>query len=324
LNTKSLILCASTKLDIPAGEALPTRLKLLNWGSNPGTKGDMICNATTLRELGRNQRAANYERIAFDFEHNSVKNSDAYRGEPAAVAGYGIPEVVEGEGLFLNSIEWTAEGKQFIGGRHYVDQSPALLTNARGEVIFIHSAAACRNGALNESRITLNSSDLPALNSMTDYKPLILMILGLPETATDADIEAAAKAFAEKNATLNTAAETLGKLDLTKLTTLAADFKALTDKFTALEAKVSGDEYQAVLNSAAAEGKVIPKALTEGAGRISLEQLKLLTANTPVTVPLEKRTPAHVPVEKITLNSADEENVRKQLGIPKEVWDAAK
>lgn len=308
---KSLILCASAKLEIPAGESLPTRIKLLNWGSNPGTKGDMICNATTLRELGRNQRAANFERIAFDFEHNTVKGSDTYRGEPAKVAGYGVPEVVDGQGLFLNSIEWTEDGKQFVGGKHYIDQSPALLTNARGEVIFLHSAAACRNGALNESRITLNSANGLFLNSMTDYKPLIIMILGLPETATDAEIEAAAKAFAEKQSAIVTnSADFAGKLTL-----LTTQITALETKLAGLDTKVTADEYQLALNSAAAEGKVIPKTLTEGATRINLDQLKLLVAGTESTVPLDRRTPAHVPLDKVVTLSAEDKAVAKQLGI---------
>lgn len=135
----------------------------MSWGDNPGAKGNFILNGTSLAQLPKNQKASGFDRVALDFEHNTVKGSSAYKGEPVLVAGHGTPDLVSGVGLFLNNIEWTAEGRQFVGGRHYIDLSPTILTNSAREVTFLHSAAVCRQGAL--EGVTILTAD--ALSFLT-------------------------------------------------------------------------------------------------------------------------------------------------------------
>lgn len=120
----------------------------MNWGENPGAKGTFIINETSLQLLPKHQTQYNYDRVALDFEHNTVPNSPTYKGEPAEVAAYGTPEILSNDGLYLKDLEWTKEGIKYVGGGHYHDLSPTIFPNARGEVIFLHSAAACRQGAL--------------------------------------------------------------------------------------------------------------------------------------------------------------------------------
>ncbi len=319
-----LILCDSQPINLDAAsKTLPSRLKIMNWGVNDGAKGKFIINAAGAQQFAANQKASNFDRVAFDFEHNTVKGSTAYKGEPCEVAGHGTPEIVDGEGLFLNNIEWTAEGQKFVGGRHYIDASPSVITNGAGEVIFLHSVAACRQGALVGSELKLNSADFPNLklnNSTMNYKDIILKLLKLPATATDEEITAAL------DAAMKTEVETLSadsKCELLKqIKTLTATVDTLVAGQKTLETKVTTDERTLILNSAAAEGKVVPKELTEGDSALDIKQLKTLVAALPVTVPLERRTPAQTPHSApgaLTTLSA-EEAVRKQLGITEEEW----
>lgn len=315
-----LILCDSQPINLDAAsKTLPSRLKIMNWGVNNGAKGKFIINAAGAQQFAANQKASNFDRVAFDFEHNTVKGSSAYKGEPCEVAGHGTPEIVDGEGLFLNNIEWTAEGQKFVGGRHYIDASPSIITNAAGEVVFLHSVAACRQGALVGSELQLNAADFPKLQLNTmNHKAKLIELLNLSADATDAQIEAA---LAKKPEVETLSADNKGEL-LKQIKTLTATVDTLVKGQKTLETKVTTDERTLILNSAAAEGKVVPKELTEGDSALDIKQLKTLVAALPVTVPLERRTPAQTPHSApgaLTTLSA-EEAVRKQLGITEEEW----
>jgi phage I-like protein len=323
-----LHLLASTSITLDASGAMPTRLKLLAWGANEtGGKGTFLVNETTLAQLAANQKASNFDTVAFDFEHNTVKGSPNYAGEPCKVAGHGTPLVLSGEGLFLDAIEWTKEGKEFVGGRHYIDVSPSILTSPKGEVIFLHSAAACRQGATVGATITLSADINSKLQpSMFDPKKFALEILGLPETATDSEMQAAADSFrafltAEKVTTLSgiiPALKTLAaKPDSTsnvqsELATLKASIEKLTN--TSVE-----KERATLLTAAAAAGKVIPDALKTA-------DLTILSAAIDAiqpSVPLTKHTVTVQGGGVVTL-SAEALSVAKQLGITPEEMAAIK
>lgn len=327
---KEIQLLASTPITLAAGGAMPTRLKLLSWGRNEtGGKGTFLVNETTLSQLAANQVASNFDRVAFDFEHNTVKGSPNYAGEPCKVAGHGTPLVLSGEGLFLDQIEWTAEGKDYVGGRHYIDVSPSILTSPKGEVIFLHSAAACRQGATVGSTITLSATELTTLNSqlttMFDPTKALRKLLGLPETATEAELETAANAALaemgdESVKTLSAQIKTLKAAQPATPAPTAVEQELKTLKASVeLLTKTSVDkERTALLTAAAAAGKVIPDALKNA----DLAILTAAIAAIAPSVPLEKQTVTLKSGSVITL-SGDDEAVCKQLGLSKEEFEAA-
>ena len=59
-----------------------------------------------------------------------------------------MPRVIPGEGLFIENLRWTPEGEASVKGGHHPDLSPAIKTNDAGEVVFVHSAALCRQGGV--------------------------------------------------------------------------------------------------------------------------------------------------------------------------------
>jgi hypothetical protein len=101
---------------------LPTRLKLLEFGVNVTTKGDVVLGDKTLSLFSSNQKTLGFDRVAIDFEHNTVEGTPAYKEskEPRDVAAYGTPELVPGEGLFLGNITWTPIGLE--KARNFHDQ----------------------------------------------------------------------------------------------------------------------------------------------------------------------------------------------------------
>lgn len=297
---------AGAKLELSSGNELPTRLNVAPWKSHDTGKGKVIVNETTSRELPGNQKRSNFDRIPLDFNHNTVPDSDSYRGEPAKIAGMATPVVVAGEGIIFEDIDWTPEGRDAVSNGHYVDLSPTVQLNARGEVVFIHSAAVCRVGAIPD--LTLFSADpLHSKKSkFMDYKALLSAILGVGENASDEDITKSAQSFAGKISALPSSEQ----------------LTALSAKVGTLETAAAEGERGGIIAAATREGKVIPQTALEGDTKLDNKGLKALCASLPVTVPLEQRTPnvvAFAASAAVTTNSADEE-VRKSMGISEEKW----
>ncbi len=123
---------------------LPRRLKILNWGpNNPSTSGPVTVGKRSAEKLLANQRARGAERVLIDYNHCTVEGAPEHvrrrqSGEPALVFGSGRVNLIEGEGVWLEDVEWTAEGvKQ---ARRYEDMNPAFSFDC-GEVDFINSVA---------------------------------------------------------------------------------------------------------------------------------------------------------------------------------------
>lgn len=187
-----LIVLAGTTEKIEAG-ALPKRLVVAPWGSHSTAKGQITINERTVAHLPGNQARSNFDRIALDFNHNTVPGSESYRGEPAKIAAHGTPRVQAGEGISMEALDWTPEGREFVGGNHYIDLSPTLQLNAAGEAVFIHSAAVCRQGAI--PGLALFAADPLGRAYAEDgaLKELLAMVLGIPASSSEDEIKAAAR-----------------------------------------------------------------------------------------------------------------------------------
>ncbi len=270
---------------------LPDRLRVCPWGKTETRKGVVICNETTLADLPGNQAANKHDRVAFDFQHNTVKPGP----EPKFVAGYGDPEVVRGEGIYLSNIEYTPEGRAALAGGHYPDISPAVMRNEKGEVIFLHSVGACRQGEI-DGLTLFSAGDSPDLSSFeaedgeddadparADLRGVLLGLIAaiapdleIGEDATDAALAAAAREAAAKLKPAEGDQEP------------AAMSAEMSARFTALEARIESRERRALLDQASREGKVIPLSADEIA-QMDLTLLESMIGQLPVTVPMESR-----------------------------------
>lgn len=280
-------------------------MKILNWGDNPNQKGLTVrVGEKTLATLATNQALFGFDQIALDYEHNTVPDSPAFKAstEPRSIAAKGVPIVVRGEGVFIDRLNWTPSGQE--NALNYIDLSAAPAMDESGEVIFIHSAALCRQGAVN-GITAFNVSITPKETPTVNYKSMLLKILNLGDDATDKDIEARAG-------------------DLIKIgqdhKTLYADVQALKDTVQTLSADTTKRDRAALLARAAREGKVIPLADDQIAG-IPVEILSHMVEKLPVTVPIDQRTPEIMqPLSIVPGGGAADEEVRKTLGISKEDW----
>lgn len=296
---------------------LPDRLLVAPWGETKTRKGLVVCNARTLAELPGNQATEKRDRVAFDFNHNTVKPGQP---EPIKVAGWGIPQVVEGEGLYLTSIEYTEDGADALPKGHYPDISPAVVRDKKtGEILLLHSVGACRHGEIDGLTLFSASDDLrlstfAAMEGDDDETEdsgtvelrsvLIGLINGmnpeapLADDASDADIATAARAAAAAMK--------------------PADVTAMAARLDAFEATFHKRERAALVKQASAEGKVIPLSAEQIDG-LDLTVLEALITGLPVTVPTESRLGGAVDDFRATTGkgtlTAEDREVARQMGI---------
>lgn len=314
----------------------PARLRLAKWGRNESTNGDFTVGEKTVKYLPALQKLLGFDTVALDFEHNTVPGTEAYKAdkEPRNTAANVSLEVVPGEGIFATHATWTPHGIKSITEGLHPDISPTIKTDESGEVVFIHSAALCRQGAvldlkaytpaldlLSVDQLRLFSATLaaattqptPAKTTPTmDYKQLLILILGLNAEATDADIQAAAKSFAEK---------TTGEVKA-----MSAKLGDFTTKFDALQKRLDTAERGTLIAQAVAAGKIVP----HGAGVDALDNATfaaLLKDLPEGIVPLSQRTPEGMKTYSASATAAAstgaDEEVRKQMGISKDKWGKA-
>ena len=282
-----------------SSDSLPTRIKLLNWGKNETVKGPVILDDASVAAFSANQRARGFDRVALDYEHNTIEGSPEYERtkEPRDVAGYGTPEMVQGDGLYLSAIDWTPSGR--ASAKNFSDLSPAPSLDKNRRVIFLHSVALVRNGAV---------FDLTFFSAVAG-KPVPNTENPMTTEELNAAIAAALKPIGEQLTTLGAELKTLKEAKpLEPVITLSADGKetklSLADagaKLMKLEADLvalstnGAEKAKAELVAKfAAEGKVPlgldGKALSEDQLKaFPIEQLQTLHVNTPATVPLSVR-----------------------------------
>jgi phage I-like protein len=294
---------------------MPSRLKIANWGRNEGVNGSFTVGPKTAKFLPMLQKALGFDTVALDFEHNTVPGTPAYKAdkEPRNVAAHAPISVISGEGLFLTGLKWTPEGTKSISEGLHPDLSPAVKTDDAGEVIFIHSAALCRQGSVADLKVfsaadVFSAEQLACFSALTtpvkststmDYKKLLCLMLGVAETATDTEIEAGAKAFAAK----------------------APAVETFNTSLATLQKRLDQIERDGLVAQAIAAGKIVPHSVTG----LTNEQFAALLKDLPGDqVPVGQRTAEGVKVFSAALTTADASGdaaVRKLLRIPEATWN---
>ena len=304
-----------------AADRLPDRLKILSWGDNPSVKGTVRLTDITTRALPPRQAALGFDRIALDWEHNTVAGTPEYERtqEPRSVAAYGVPVVVPGDGLYLERLEWTPAGR--TNALNYADLSPAVELDAQGNITFVHSVALCRNGAvegLSFFSVTVSNpetphKEIPSPMSDATKLPAVLTLavlaaaLGLDAAAAEADVAAKLKERLTPAPPLDLTplSARLDKLEAgqpaatlaagAQIVTLSARIEKLEKQLADQASAGTEVEKTRVLKCFSAEGKVPKDAdgkpyTAEALKALDLPVLRILHANTPATVPLSART----------------------------------
>jgi hypothetical protein len=286
-------------------EQLPARMKILNWGDNPSTKGNFRVGPRTVAVLQANQSALGFDRIAIDYNHASAPGAPDYvKGAVPPIFGYGRPTAIENDGVYLEDITWTPLGAE--KARNFEDLSPALHPSKPGEEVeFVHSVALTTNGALKDVTFFSATNDSDKTNMSTQTVQFLSLVtlasaIGLPATASETDVTTKLKKLTdlEPLSALLKDGKVVLVDDLATLNSTVTDLKSqvanLSSQLSALQSGADGRERTNILTLLSSEGKVPKNAdgkpyTAEELAKTDVPTLKLLYANTPATVPLSAR-----------------------------------
>ena len=315
-------------------EGLPQRMLVLPWGVNETAKGKVIVDETTVQHLTAYQASQHWDRVALDFEHNTVETSRTYSAT-APIAGYGTIELVEGEGIYLNMSSWTPQGKELAGGGHYGDLSAAVVQTKGGSVVGVHSVALCRHGAT-PGVLFLNSTWPPPAETRAPQTPedlfsVLISALQLPPEATPNDIIATLTDLMKTETPPANKPEAKPEekptADVTTLSaevsTLTALVTSLTDTVKTLATQVQTNaktaeakEREMILLTARREGKEVPKIAGE---KLELEDLRTLCAGLAVTLPMESVIGDTLPLSTSSAANGELNQISKLTGVTDEM-----
>jgi phage I-like protein len=300
---------------IPArlsGDPLPVRKLVLPWGTSQAIDGPVTLDDSSVRVFSATQKARGWDRVALDYEHNTVAGTPAHKEttEPREVAAFGVPTLVPGEGLYLDALEWTPGGIKSVA--NFCDLSPAIcFIPGTRTVQGMHSTALCRAGAIAGLRAfsvdIADEADESTTNqgSLTMEHKVLLALLGLGDTASDDQMLGAAKNIGTLLASAGSISAMSAEIkDLqSKIVTFSATgdaHKSGIEEIAKRLEKAEGvivtfsaervaQERADVIAQAAREGKVLPFS-AEAIKSVDLATLREVAKNTPATVPLEQRT----------------------------------
>jgi hypothetical protein len=310
---------------------LPKRLKLFNWGLNDTLKGPFVLNERTCEIFPNYQKQAGRDTIVLDFEHATVPGTPendrvSKLPTPPPVAAHMSCEVVKGDGLYCNVLDYTPTSE--AEARNYKDLSATAWKDPKDNTLLgLHSVALTNTGAhldvhfLHADIFSPFNSDLVALSStssipMSYRNPAldpVRKFLGM-DGMDDAAVmkcmsEEIAKGKITRTGPLDNAAGSMpGVMSMMEaklkemLTPLSASVDAL--KKTAEDATKATDTQlrKDQVDRASREGKVIPLSneqiygdAAKGIAPIPLAMLTSIVDGTPRTLSTQRSRQAADP-----------------------------
>lgn len=186
---EGIVICSGGMVDV---EGVPEEIKILPLGHVHSQKGDFEVDDESV-ELIRKQFKSRKLDLVIDYEHQTLKDVQA-------PAGGWIQDIYRGEDAVVAKVKWTDKAKEYIKNREYRYLSPVVMVRKKDrKAAAIHSAALTNTPAIDGMFAIVNSIDISNYeeeDTQMDLKKLAAL-LGLPETATEEDVEKALAALAE-------------------------------------------------------------------------------------------------------------------------------
>lgn len=192
--------------------------------------------------VAASRKRAGGRELPFDYDHQTVFSAVPGVGGTAKASGWFKGLEVREDGIYVRP-EWTRSAATAIDDKEYRYISPTFVDDDQGRVACIWGAALTNTPALDLGAVA--SSDLD-LNRDTNMLKEIAAALGLPETASQADVLAAIAA----GKTAQTAATgVLAEIRTAAGLAADADAPAVCAAITAMKTTtpVDGDLQQAVI-----------------------------------------------------------------------------
>lgn len=179
-----LIVCTGEEIEI---SGVPTEIKILPMGQVHSQKGDFVVDDESF-ELIRKQFKDRRLDLVIDYEHQTL-------ADVQAPAGGWIKDIYRGPDAIMAKVEWTQKAEEYLKNKEYRYLSPVVLVRKRDQkATEIHSVALTNTPAIDGMFAIVNSLNIDDISEGGETMNLkeLAKLLGLPETATEEQIKAAA------------------------------------------------------------------------------------------------------------------------------------
>lgn len=186
---KEIVVCSGAAVTV---DGVPEEVKILPLGYVNSQKGDFYVDDESV-ELIQKQFKNRRLDLPIDYEHQTLMDVQA----PAA--GW-IRDVYKGDDAVIAKVSWTERAREYLKNREYRYLSPVVITRKSDrKVLDLHSAALTNTPAIDGMFAIVNSMDLSDMEDDFDDKEdeekmdlkKLAALLGLPEGATEDDVEKA-------------------------------------------------------------------------------------------------------------------------------------
>lgn len=187
---RDTVACSGNAVNV---EGVPEEIKILPLGHVHTQRGDFEVDdesANLIREQFQGRKLD----LVIDYEHQTLKGIQA-------PAGGWIEDIYKGQDAIVAKVKWTERAKEYLSNREYRYLSPVVIVRKKDrKAIEIHSVALTNTPAIDGMFALVNSVDINFEENKEDKKmdlEKLAASLGLPESATEEDIEKALAAAQE-------------------------------------------------------------------------------------------------------------------------------
>lgn len=192
MDEDELVVCSGGMVDVGG---IPEEVKILPLGHVHSQKGDFNVDDESVDLIQKQFRKRNLD-LVIDYEHQTLKDVQA-------PAGGWIEDIYKGDDAIIAKVRWTEKAKEYLKNREYRYLSPVVLVRKKDrKAAVIHSVALTNTPAIDGMFALVNSVDVTTNiendeeDRQMDLKKMAAL-LGLPETATEEDVEKALKVLTE-------------------------------------------------------------------------------------------------------------------------------
>ena len=329
----NVMACTGTGVEV---SGVPEEIKILPMGHVSTQKGDFIVDDESFEIMRKRFKERRID-IVIDYEHQTLENIQA-------PAGGWIKELKKGEDSIIAKVEWTPKAQEYLKNKEYRYLSPVVLIRKRDKrAVVLHSVALTNTPAIDGMYPLVNSVDIEDYDDSKEGGQAmelskLIKLLGLPEGATEAEVESAlaslqaAKESAKEADPAGEATETVANSTILSLLGLKEDAKTedVTASIMALKAgdtktqadiealkeQIAKKEASELVEKALKEGK-IPAAQKEWAESYALKDMegfKQFIDKAPAVVPMDKVQTKDAPNK----SNAVDPMILKNLGMSAE------
>jgi phage I-like protein len=314
--------------------ALPATIELIPAGDVIHGRDGRAWKKSDPEKVVRNS-TARISRLVIDENH--ATDLAAPKGGASPAMGW-MTNLRTGEGGSIwADVAWTKRGEAAVRNKEYSFISPVFLHDDQGEITVV-----LRAGLTNSPNL-----ELPALNAEGSEKIMeanmpkaLLELLGLSETATEAEVLAAVEALVTAAKGLNAAkADAVQQTDTTPVDLTAyaprADLNAMEARAVAAERQLAEvnaahlkQEAEAAVDAAITARKFAPASRAEYlalcATADGLERFRKIAAATPPIIGEGTQVPEGVPPAAGAALNAEETSIAKAMGYTAEEFQKLK